>query len=37
MKLVRDTWLVFVYEVGLLVRNPVTVALTLTTSGADDA
>jgi len=29
MKLVRDTWLVFVYEVGLLVRNPVTVALTL--------
>src|SRR5262245_2361301 len=29
MKLVRDTWLVFVYEVELLVRNPVTVALTL--------
>lgn len=29
MKLVRDTWLVFVYEVGVQFRNPVTIALTL--------
>ena len=29
MKLARDTWLIFQYEVGLLVRNPVNVAITL--------
>jgi ABC-2 type transport system permease protein len=29
MKLVRDTWLIFLYEVGILVRNPVNIALTL--------
>jgi ABC-2 type transport system permease protein len=29
MKLVRDTWLIFQYEVALLVRNPVSVAITL--------
>jgi ABC-2 type transport system permease protein len=29
MKLVRDTWLVFLYEVGILIRNPVNIALTL--------
>jgi ABC-2 type transport system permease protein len=29
MKLIRDTWLIFQYEVGILVRNPVNVAITL--------
>jgi ABC-2 type transport system permease protein len=29
MKLARDTWLIFQYEVVLLVRNPVNVAITL--------
>jgi ABC-2 type transport system permease protein len=29
MKLVRDTWLTFLYETGQLVRNPVSIALTL--------
>jgi ABC-2 type transport system permease protein len=29
MKLARDTWLIFQYEVMLLVRNPVTIAITL--------
>src|SRR5580698_8580054 len=29
MKLARDTWLIFQYEVALLVRNPVNVAITL--------
>ena len=29
MKLIRDTWLIFVYEVGLQLRNPVSIALTL--------
>jgi ABC-2 type transport system permease protein len=29
MKIVRDTWLIFQYEVALLVRNPVNVAITL--------
>lgn len=29
MKHVRDTWLIFQYEVVLLVRNPVTIAITL--------
>src|SRR5215217_7012727 len=29
MKLARDTWLTFQYEVGQLVRSPITVALTL--------
>jgi ABC-2 type transport system permease protein len=29
MKLVRDTWLIFQYEVALLVRNPVNIAITL--------
>ncbi len=29
MKLVRDTWLIFQYEVVLLVRNPVNVVITL--------
>jgi ABC-2 type transport system permease protein len=29
MKLARDTWLTFLYEVGLLVRNPVNIAITL--------
>jgi ABC-2 type transport system permease protein len=29
MKLVRDTWLIFQYEVALLVRNPVNVVITL--------
>lgn len=29
MKLVRDTWLTFQYEAGLLVRNPATVAIAL--------
>ena len=29
MKHVRDTWLIFQYEVALLVRNPATVAITL--------
>ncbi len=29
MKLARDTWLIFQYEVVLLVRNPVTVAITM--------
>ena len=29
MKLVRDTWLIFQYEVALQVRNPVNVAITL--------
>jgi ABC-2 type transport system permease protein len=29
MKLVRDTWLIFQYEVALLIRNPVNVAITL--------
>jgi ABC-2 type transport system permease protein len=29
MKLARDTWLIFQYEVVLLVRNPVNIAITL--------
>jgi ABC-2 type transport system permease protein len=29
MKLVRDTWLTFLYEAGMLWRNPVSVAITL--------
>lgn len=29
MKLARDTWLTFQYEAGLLVRNPVNIAITL--------
>ena len=29
MKLARDTWLTFQYEVGQLVRNPVNIAITL--------
>jgi ABC-2 type transport system permease protein len=29
MKLARDTWLIFQYEIGLLMRNPVNVAITL--------
>jgi ABC-2 type transport system permease protein len=29
MKLARDTWLIFQYEAGLLVRNPVNIAITL--------
>lgn len=29
MKLVRDTWLTFQYEAGLLVRNPATIAIAL--------
>ncbi|HEY1918630.1 MAG TPA: ABC transporter permease [Streptosporangiaceae bacterium] len=29
MKLVRDTWLIFQYEAGLLVRSPVNIAVTL--------
>ena len=29
MKLARDTWLIFQYEAGLLVRNPVSIAITL--------
>lgn len=29
MKLVRDTWLIFQYEVALLVRNPATIAIAL--------
>ena len=29
MKLVRDTWLIFQQEVGLMVRNPVMVAFSL--------
>jgi ABC-2 type transport system permease protein len=29
MKLVRDTWLTFQYEVGQLIHNPVSVAITL--------
>src|SRR5690349_1992318 len=29
MKLVRDTWLIFLYEVGIMVRNPISIALTL--------
>ena len=29
MKLARDTWLTFQYEAGLLIRNPVGVAVTL--------
>lgn len=29
MKLARDTWLIFQYEVALLVRNPVNVVITL--------
>ena len=29
MKLARDTWLTFQYEVGQLVHNPTTIALTL--------
>jgi ABC-2 type transport system permease protein len=29
MKLVRDTWLIFQYEVALLVRSPVAVAITM--------
>jgi ABC-2 type transport system permease protein len=29
MKLARDTWLIFQYEVALLVRNPVNIAITL--------
>jgi len=29
MRLARDTWLIFQYEVALLVRNPVNVAITL--------
>ena len=29
MKLVRDTWLIFLYEVGIMVRNPVSIGLTL--------
>jgi ABC-2 type transport system permease protein len=29
MKLARDTWLIFQYEAGLMVRNPVSIAITL--------
>src|SRR3984957_11830182 len=29
MKLARDTWLIFQYEAGLLVRSPVNIAVTL--------
>ena len=29
MKVARDTWLIFQYEAGLLVRNPVNIAITL--------
>jgi ABC-2 type transport system permease protein len=29
MKLARDTWLIFQYEAGLLLRNPVNIAITL--------
>jgi ABC-2 type transport system permease protein len=29
MKLARDTWLIFLYEAGLMVRNPVNVAISL--------
>jgi ABC-2 type transport system permease protein len=29
MKLLRDTWLTFAYEIGLLVHNPSTIAATL--------
>jgi ABC-2 type transport system permease protein len=29
MKLVRDTWLTFLYEIRLLIRNPVDIAITL--------
>lgn len=29
MKLLRDTWLTFLYETGMLVRNPVNIAITL--------
>jgi ABC-2 type transport system permease protein len=29
MKLARDTWLIFQYEAGLLVRNPVSIGITL--------
>jgi ABC-2 type transport system permease protein len=29
MKVARDTWLTFQYEAGLLVRNPVNIAITL--------
>ena len=29
MKLARDTWLIFQYEAGLLVRSPVNIAITL--------
>jgi ABC-2 type transport system permease protein len=29
MKLVRDTWLTFQYEVGLLIHNPVNIAISL--------
>lgn len=29
MKLIRDTWLTFLYEAGLLVRNPANIAITL--------
>ena len=28
MRLARDTWLTFQYEVGLLIHNPVNVAIT---------
>lgn len=29
MKLARDTWLIFQYETGLMLKNPVSVAITL--------
>jgi ABC-2 type transport system permease protein len=29
MKLARDTWLIFQYEAGLMLRNPVNIAITL--------
>jgi ABC-2 type transport system permease protein len=29
MKLARDTWLIFQYEAGLMLRNPVTIGITL--------
>jgi ABC-2 type transport system permease protein len=29
MKLLRDTWLTFQYEAGLLVRNPANIAISL--------
>jgi len=29
VKLLRDTWLTFLYETGMLVRNPVNIAITL--------